>query len=295
MKKTGIRLLLSLILVTMLVVGATVPVSAGKPVRVGITITDVSDGSITVSYWWDKIGAHYYLIGVYNSTGQALNYTEVDLGGRTPSQSGNVTITNSQITCGQTYSTRIWLERKNLRTIRGATAYDEEFFECPVSCIFYEDFTGVATLPAGWVTNNADIVYAYPFSNAGGSAPELLLWYGEPENETQDYWARTPTINATATTTALNLTFKHVLWTWDWANNFTYSVEVSNDGASNWTAVLEGTVTEDPYPEPVFGPETANIDLSAYVGDTILVRWRLTGYTFYSDGWFIDDICVHGY
>jgi hypothetical protein len=297
MKKAAIRLCLSLILVTTVVVAATVPVSAAKPVRVGLTIIDISEGSITVSYWWSKIGAHSYLLGVHDGVGAALNYTWTDLGGRTPSQSGNITITDPQITCGQSYGVRIWLERKSARTIRGATAFDRKMFHCPPPpCIFYEDFTGVANynLPDGWVTNNSSEIFVYDEAGAGGIAPELYFDYGTSNTSIHDVWVHTPAINATNTTTTLNLTFKHELSIYGYAKNFTYSIEVSNDAGSNWTAVFEETPYDGQYPGDVIGPETENLDLSSYVGDNILIRWRLRGYTWYSSGWLIDDICVDG-
>ena len=296
MKKVGIRLLLSLIILTTVVVIAATPVSAAKPVRLGITITDISEGSITVDYWWNKIGARYYMIGVYNSTsGSSLNHTGVlSLGGRTPSQSGSVTLTSPEITCNRTYRAIIWLLRKPTSTIRGAIAYAYEFFDCPLP--FVEDFSGVPSysLPEGWVTNNSSVIYVEPYDNVNGTVPELCVDWAPGESITYDYWVRTPAINATATTTTLNLTFKHTLWVYNWTESFTYSVEVSNNNGSSWTAVLEETPTEAQYPSMKIGPETVNIDLSAYVGDDILIRWRLREYTYYSDGWYIDDVCVDG-
>jgi len=298
MKKLGIRLLLSLVLVTTLVIVATMPVSAGKPVRIGITIVDFSEGSITVNYWWDKIGAHYYLIGVYNSTGQALNYTEVDLGGRTPNQSGNVTIINSQITCGQTYSTRIWLERRGLRTIRGATASDEATFSCVPSSLFEEYFSvsDLGYIPFGWTetgnsTNRIDVVNS---TYAGGTSPELYFYWG-PEFEQATYGVYTPSIDATGVTVALNLTFKHDHWyyydeTPPVSPPYTIAVEVSIDGGTTWGA------TSFAYsPTGDIGPETVNVDLSAYKGQTINIRWNITGWTYWTDGWYIDDVIVAGY
>lgn len=300
MKKTGIRLLLSLILVTTVLVTATVPVSAAKPVKLGITITDISEGSITVNYSWNKIGAHYYGIFVQNSTLDTLDWTGwVNLGGRTPSKSGNVTLISPQITCGQTYRAYIMLLNRRITMIHGAIAYAHQPFGCP-SLPFEEDFTGVAqySLPAGWVTNNDTLVYCWNSAEANGTAPELFFDYGPSPGTIYDYWARTPAIDATGTTTSLNITFKHDLLiydTWIASENFTYSVEVSIDAGSNWTAVLEETPTPTQYPTWEIGPETVNIDLSAYVGEDILVRWRLRGYTYNSNGWAIDDVIVDGY
>jgi hypothetical protein len=165
----------------------------------------------------------------------------------------------------------------------------------PYTNFFAEDFGGVTggSLPEGWVTNNSSVVYVWLYSDAGGMAPELYLDYGFSDNTTYDYWARTPAINATAANTTLALAFKHNLWIYGLDESFTYSVEVSNDAGSNWTAVLEESPTEADGDE--IGPETVNIDLSAYVGDTILIRWRLREYTYWSDGWRIDDVTVDGY
>lgn len=156
--------------------------------------------------------------------------------------------------------------------------------------IFAEDFTGIEeyVLPAGWTTNESDI-FVDNSNSAGGVAPELYIDYGPDSMASYDYRVSTPAINATTATSTLNLSFKHFLHLYDTALPYTYAVEVSTDGGTTWTATsFVASPTE------TIGPTTVNIDLSAYVGQTINISWRLYGYTWHSDGWYIDDIIVTG-
>ncbi len=65
MKKIGIRIIFALILVTALVIGTVSVTSAAPPQRVFINITDLSIGSMSFDYNWEKKGAHYYQIYIY--------------------------------------------------------------------------------------------------------------------------------------------------------------------------------------------------------------------------------------
>jgi len=163
--------------------------------------------------------------------------------------------------------------------------------------IFLEDFAGSdsGTLPVGWTTNASSLCYVTGSDNAGGYAPELALkWTGDQETYS-DYYVSTPPIDATNTSTALNLSFKSYFDLFDdYAGHpYTYAVQTSDDGGANWTTVLEESPTFDTYPDGYF-QRTESIDLSAYVGLTVKICWRLYGYTYWMDWWYIDDILVTG-
>lgn len=179
-------------------------------------------------------------------------------------------------------------------TVSGATS-TENLTMVP-GPIFAQDFSGVAEyhLPEGWFAYNTNQAYVYDSSTAGGTAPELYIDYGDDPDTSYDYYVSTRDIDATDTTTVLNLSFKHYIHIYDFDLPFTYSVEVSIDGGSNWAPVLEETPTYAELQSYAIGPETVTIDLSAYVGNYVLICWRLQGYTWHSDGWQIDDVVVDG-
>jgi hypothetical protein len=67
------------------------------------------------------------------------------------------------------------------------------------------------------------------------------------------------------------------------------AVEVSMDGATTWTPTA---FVHSAYAD--LGPETRNVDLSAYKGQKLMISWVISGRTFWTDGWWIDHIVIGG-
>ena len=172
-----------------------------------------------------------------------------------------------------------------------------ETFEMVLSTgvIFAEDFAGIegGTLPVGWTTNATSLCYVVDSDDAGGFAPELELRYGPGSNTYYDYYVATPPIDATGTSSALNLSFKSHFDLYGDDRPYTYAVQTSDDDGASWTTVLEESPTFATYPSGYF-QRTENIDISAWVGQEIRICWRLYGYTYWMDYWRIDDIVVTG-
>jgi hypothetical protein len=162
--------------------------------------------------------------------------------------------------------------------------------------VFAEDFTGVASgsLPTGW-TRNSSLCRVYNSNHALGSVPELGLGCASDRDVYLDYYAATPSIDATTTSTALNLSFKTYFSLYGDNSTYPYAyvVQTSDDGGATWTTVLGESPTLTTYPGGEF-QRTENIDISACVGQTIMIRWRLYGYTWWMNAWHIDDIVVTG-
>jgi hypothetical protein len=130
-------------------------------------------------------------------------------------------------------------------------------------------------------------------SDAGGESPELRFFYG-PYGNNVTYSIYTPSINATGVTSTLNLSFKQLhLYYGDETPPvfppYSIAVEVSTDGGTTW-----GSTSFAYSPTTDIGPETVNVDLGAYKGYTINIRWSISGYTYWTDNWWIDDIVVTG-
>jgi len=182
-------------------------------------------------------------------------------------------------------------------TVSGAPL--TESFEMATSdtpfIVFEEDFTGIASgnLPPGW-TRNSSLCRVYNSNHALGSVPELGLGCAPDSSIYLDYYAATPSIDAT-TTSALNLSFGSFfsLYGDDPTHPYTYVVQTSDDYGATWTTVLEESPTLATYPSGEF-QRTESIDISACAGQTIMIRWRLYGYTWWMNAWHIDDIIVTG-
>jgi hypothetical protein len=163
--------------------------------------------------------------------------------------------------------------------------------------VFAEDFTGIASgsLPSGWTTTNPSLCRVRNANHAGGSVPELALGCAPDRDVYLDYYVVTPSIDATTTSSALNLSFKSYfsLYGDNAAYPYTYAVETSDNYGATWTTVLQESPTLATYPMGHF-QRTESIDISACVGQTIMIRWRLYGYTWWMNAWHIDDIMVTG-
>jgi len=180
-------------------------------------------------------------------------------------------------------------------TVSGAPL-TESFTMMPI--VFAEDFTGIdpPELPAEWTTTSSEVCFTVDDFMAGGVPPELQLKYSGDSVSWNDNRVSTPAIDATATTSTLNLSFKHYFELYDDVAPYYYAVEISNDGGTTWTAT---SCADSPnftkYPSGYFGPITVNINLDDYVGDTIMISWHLYGYTYHMDYWDVDDIILTGF
>jgi len=164
--------------------------------------------------------------------------------------------------------------------------------------VFEEDFAGVPryTLPSGWTATDSALCGVSNSNHALGSVPELRLGCGPDYDVYMDYYAATPSIDAAATGSALDLSFKSFfsLYGDDPSYPYTYVVQTSDDSGATWTTVLEETPTLATYPSGEF-QRTETIDISDCIGQTIMIRWRLYGYTWWMNAWHVDDIVVIGY
>ena len=186
-------------------------------------------------------------------------------------------------------------------TVSGAPL--TESFEMVTGNIFplpFEEYfseSDVEGLPAGWTPggNYSGLIWVDSTADAGGTSPELYFDYaGQSNNWT--YSIYTPSIDATGVTSALNLSFRQLHLYYDNPGEpppvsppYSIAVEVSTDGGTTW-----GSTSFAYSPTADIGPETVNVDLGAYKGYTINIRWSISGYTYWTDGWYIDDIIVSG-
>lgn len=297
MKKIGIRVLSVLILVSVFIISSVAVVNAAPPQRLFIEITDMDAGVIQVSFNWTKLGVHKYRVDLLKD-GTALDNTGVvSFSRRTPQYSDSVSFVDTAITCNSTYEARIYVYNKSGRPIKRGNASDTAYLTCSVNAIHTEDFGGFTSgqLPPGWTGggNYTDRIEVDNWNGAGGSAPELYFNFGT-FNITEIYYTYTPSIDATSATSTLALSFKHFhqYYTGETppvSPPYTIAVDVSTDGGTTW-----GATSFVHSPTANIGPETASVDLGAYKGNTINIRWRISGYTYWTDGWSIDDIVVTG-
>ncbi|HYF81368.1 MAG TPA: S8 family serine peptidase, partial [Symbiobacteriaceae bacterium] len=108
-------------------------------------------------------------------------------------------------------------------------------------------------------------------------------------NNSENAWLMTPEINL-AGLASVNLQFAH--W-YSLENEFDFGfVEISADGGSTWN---EMAVYTSPDGGDAVGWEMPMIDLSAYAGGTVKIRFRLdSDSSVRYPGWYIDDVTVAG-
>jgi hypothetical protein len=160
---------------------------------------------------------------------------------------------------------------------------------------FAEDFTGILeySIPLGWTetystTPTNGLIYVYDGNGAGGISPELWMEYWPSQGVNVTYRVSTKAIDTSTAASTLSLSFKHRHYYYGTEYPFQIAVDVSTDGGTSWTPIW----SVDPTSE--IGPATVNVDLSSYKGQTIKISWRMSGYTYNSNGWAIDDINVTG-
>jgi hypothetical protein len=232
-------------------------------------------------------------IVVYSDPGRTDN-----IASRTTDSSGQATCTLPDGTYYYTAARASYGDLPGVFTVSGGPL--TESFEMVTSnitfTVFAEDFTGIAggNLPSGWARNSS-LCRVYNSNHALGSVPELGLGCGPGDDVYLDYYVATPSIDATTTSSALNLSFKSYfsLYGDNAAYPYTYAVETSDNYGATWTTVLQESPTLATYPMGHF-QRTESIDISACVGQTIMIRWRLYGYTWWMNAWHIDDIMVTG-
>lgn len=200
-------------------------------------------------------------------------------------------------------------EKKGEFTVSGSTI--ETFEMVPVMPLLFEEhFTGVTegAIPLGWSATSPDLVGVHEIGDAWGDDPAELwiLDHTIPDLPAyNEYRISTPAIDCTAAETSLNLSFQNYF-----CQNaipvspaaFVIKVQISTDGGITWVDTpwvytsTETSAQKNQYGD--IGPETVNIDLSDYVGETINLSWYLEGDTYWGTGgvnwWTIDDVVLSG-
>jgi hypothetical protein len=179
-----------------------------------------------------------------------------------------------------------------IRDIPNGASCNPLYTELTVSdnSVFSENFDALGT-PAGWTIvngRNNTQWFASSTSNAGGEPNEFVLAWLNGNRNRNDTWSLTsPSININGYTN-LELSYYQFLADFDFAN-YPYSifVETSID-AGAWVTQTAITPTGD------VGPNIPNIDLSALSGNTLEIRFRMTGMPYGFFEWALDNILVTG-
>ncbi|WP_396141904.1 GEVED domain-containing protein [Flavobacterium sp.] len=138
---------------------------------------------------------------------------------------------------------------------------------------------------AGLVTSHTNWS-AVSTNLAGGAASGELRFFWFPSS-TDDFWIYPNQLINTTGYTALNLTFNSAV---DWyTGTFDLYVDTSPTGApgtwtSRWNVAPTGNIAAGP----------VSVNLGALDGTSFYIRYRLSGYTFNIDNWYIDDMLVTG-
>ncbi len=156
--------------------------------------------------------------------------------------------------------------------------------------VFSENFDDLGT-PFGWSIINAFRNTQWSVgntSNAGGDPNEFILAYLRNNRNRDDTWSLTSPSLSINGYTSLQLSYYQFLEDSDF-ENYPYSifVETSVD-AGAWVTQIAITPNGD------VGPNITNIDLSALTGNTLQIRFRMTGMPYGFVAWAIDNILITG-
>lgn len=132
MKKMGIKVLSILLIASVFIVSSAMVVNAAPPRKIFVTITDIQEGEMQVSFNWNKLGVWKYRVD-FRKDGQTLGNTGVlSFSSRTPQYSGSYNYTSSNITCGgHTYTARIITYNKSGRFLKHGITQDSDQLYCP--------------------------------------------------------------------------------------------------------------------------------------------------------------------
>ncbi|MCD6417956.1 choice-of-anchor J domain-containing protein [bacterium] len=156
----------------------------------------------------------------------------------------------------------------------------------PFATIFNYDFEGS---DGGFTVSGGGWEWGVPTSGPGAAHSGTHLWAtvldGNYENSA-DYILMTPEIDLSYFDPPIYLSFWHWYEIEDyWDDGY---LDISTDGGMSWTNLVSYTGYDMTW-------RNETIDLSAYAGDTIIIRWYLDsdGSVNYS-GWYLDDVVLEG-
>lgn len=316
MRKT-LMIVSALAMILAMVIGSAGIVSAGKPspslnlAQEALLYDDAgiygTPGEVYIACFlsWEAIGAWGYKVEWGPTATNATLYSLTAGGKKLRNYSGWCLLSIPESSMSMEYSINTTLlDRKGdpIGWWDADTVYPDTLPE-DTTAIYAQHFSGVASsyLPFGWSANRTDLCYVAGTNWAGGVAPELEIAYDDTmgDYDYSDYWVSTPEIQTTSATSNLTLSFDHYFSLWEYAEEafpYTIVVEVSANNGTAWTAtsfVDSPNLTK--YPSEEIGPEKVNIDLSTYAGQTIMIRWRIYGYTYMMNYWSIDNVVLTGY
>lgn len=152
--------------------------------------------------------------------------------------------------------------------------------------IFYEDFSDGGFDNWTIVGEGAENWVASETNQAGGVAPEAMMYYSPVFLGTSRFVS--PVINTTGYT-ELALSFLHVLDLWSGGGGFWVSVETTSDGGTTWNQVweLEWTTTDDYYAFEVLGVSTPDVG-----SDNFQMCFKFEDNSDLLDYWLLDNITL---
>ncbi len=160
---------------------------------------------------------------------------------------------------------------------------------------FHDDMEGGVN---GWSTTTLNGPGLWHQTTGDANSPTHSWWIGSEALGTYNTGARvndaliSPAVNLVGASGPITLLFTEEYVTeagWDFC-----MVDVSSDGGTTWTA-LRGNYGDAPSGDS-HGWQITTLDLSAYAGEQILVRYNFdTGDTLFNDfpGWWVDNVAIY--
>jgi hypothetical protein len=144
-----------------------------------------------------------------------------------------------------------------------------------------EDFSESTFPPDGWIRTHENWKYSYS-DYAEGVYGEARFYYYP--YSTDIFRLISPLID-TSEYEQLDIEFKQFID--HYQEPYILSVEISEDGV-NWNVLWNTSPTEN------IGPETVNLMTFENISSSVYISWTFTGFSYYIDNWYIDDIIISG-